>query len=502
MCLLETKVYIHPDGYREITETTRPCSQATSISLCRRVERRRVEEHARVVGRRPRLDQRESDGLIVTEGRDGAQRVYRDITRRYGMRNLNRGRANTSKRSSLETPPPSPTASYFVNRPQAPSAPPPLSPGKYQVPSAMPYMAGEMNEPDETIGPDGTAIYASPPPLDLPRARENERYARIVEPREAHRPSSLEFSVSPHESIPAPSSSSHPRRHSFRVNKSAEESSPSAGSPSSPGLSQLPKVGSARHDSAQDISRPGILRRESQKDHAARLQREEDERQAQLERDRLAESERRQEARRNAQRNAQRTARDASQESRERHRREAAAALEGERQETDRLEKLEAEYAQMECERAAAEQRRRDSDLAAQMYEANEQFRREARAQVYRNRSNPHSSRRMTNESYTPFTSSPLRAQHTVQVRNPPSLLSRNSASMRLRGEDVIAREQARLGEVQRASQRLSAVIYPEDTYAIEDGYELEGYSTGREIFLERRERRHRWETENERIWR
>jgi len=498
MCLIETKIYTHPDGHREIIETTRPCPRATSTGLCYRVERRTVEQHARLIERRPAPDRRDSDGLVVTEGRDGTQRIYRDITRRSSIRNSNRSRANTSKRSSLETPSSAPTASYAKIRPEAPSPPKPLSPGQYQAPPAAPYMSGGMSGLNRTVGPDGTAIYGSPPSLDLPRARENERHARTVEPQNARRQSNPNPFLSSRDPIPAPSSSTRPHRRSVRISTPVEDSSPSAGSPSSPGLSQLPKIDSARHDSAQDFQRPGILRRESERDHAARLQREEDERQAELERGRLAESERRQEARRKK----HRAARDVSQESRERHRREAVAALEGKRRGDDRLEQLEAEYAQMARERAAAEQRSRDSHLAERMHEANEKPPREIRAQNYQTRTSPRSSRRMTNGNYAPFTSSPLRPAYSVQVHNPPSSSRRNSDAIRQTGEDVIAGEQARLSGAQRASHRLSAVILQEDTYAIEDGYELERYYADREFLQERRQRHRRREAENERFWR
>lgn len=343
-------------------------------------------------------------------------------------------------------------------------------------------MSGGMNGLNRTVGPDGTAIYGSPPSLDLPRARENERHARAVEPQNARRQSNPSPSLSSREPTPALSSSTSPHRRSVRISTPVEDSSPSAGSPSSPGLSQLPKVDSARHDSAQDFPRRGILRRESERDRAARLQREEDERQAELERGRLAKSERRQEARRNK----HRAARDASQESRERHRREAVAALEGERREDDRSEQLEAEYVQIARERAAAEQR---------------WPRREIRAQNYQNRTSPRSSRRMTNDNYAPFTSSPLRPTYSVQVHNWPSSSRRNSDNIRQTGEEVIAGEQARLSGAQRASHRLSEVIFQEDTYAIEDGYEQEGCYPNREFLQERRRRRRQREAENERFW-
>ncbi|KAK4548259.1 hypothetical protein LTR36_010129 [Oleoguttula mirabilis] len=496
MCVVERKTYVHADGHRETIESTHGCHGATGSGLCDRIEYRSSEE-ARIVERRPNLERRGADNYLITEGRDGRERVYRDVTRRSSNRTSNTIRRSntTGNRASREntSPASSPSAYSSVEvRPLAPS-PPPTTP-------AFPILERERrprygtNQPQRIVAADGTAVYERPPSLNLPRARENERHARFAEP-EVERRSPISAAE-----IDEPFVLEPPRRRpSIIVERSARIPRSSMPSASSPGLSQLPKLSHARNDSARDIPKD---RSQDPRRESSHRQQAEDDRQAQIERDRLAEPERRQQARRNA----EDAAREASRERQDRHRRETAAALEGNRRGTLREEQLEAELAQVARERAAADARKRESDQSERYTQ--DQLRRdaEARERYYQTRpdTSPRLSRRMTGaeSSYTPYNSSPLSARSPiyggVQLHQSQYLPARRESSISAKGAEVIAREQARAStseEPQRATRRLSDVLG--DTRIEDEEYERRGADADYELDdvyvgegLQRRERR------------
>jgi len=519
MCVIEKKTYRRADGQSETIETTRRCHRATGSQLCDKVEHRSAEQ-ATIVERSPATEQRYDKAYIVTEGRDGRGRVYRDVTRQTSRRtsNIVRRDGTASNRTSMDTPisaSSSSAYSFFEARPAAPSPPP--------AASGIPVLERERrprfgtNDPSRSVAPDGTAIYERPPSLEIPRARENERRARFAMPGNEGRTSFTSTTA-----VDEPPIIVEPprRRPSIRVNTARSSASISPAT-SSPGLSQLPKVGHLRNDSARDIpgyrprdSREDVLRREEERqaqlernrlaESERRQEARRDEREAQLERDRLAESERRQEARRNAALNPENTAREASKE-RDRH--EAAAALEGERKAVFMEEQLQGEYAQMARERAAAEARKRELDPAARY--ADDQLRRDADARArYAAHINtsPRLPRRTTTggeSSRPPYSASPVSARSSLRtgggvIIHQEQLPTVRRDSIAAKGAEVIAREQARgsLGatdSVQMASRRLSEVV---GEVSLEDQYDynVEGgeYVVEEHISQGRREREYR----------
>jgi len=348
MCVAERKIYLRPDGRRETIETIHRCHRASGSRLCSRIEHRTTGQMP-IVERRSTSSRERSDPIIVTQGRDGRENVYRDVTSRLTRLTPTRRGNPSSNRSSIESPSTASSSSYVRVRPEAPS--PPLLAPRITIlePSQRALVA---DEPARSIRSDGTAVYEQPPPLDLPRAMENERRPRS----EPSRNSSISRTTAKlDKAIPM----RRRRRPSISVDTSGRLSTPSAPSTSSPGLSQLPPLRDLRHDSGRDL--PTSRSRDNAGDTAARQQAE-NERQAQIEQGRLAESQRRQQARRNAELNTVSPARAASDSSRERHIRATAAALEGKSQAQNRAQVLQAELEHLARERATAEVQKRESD--------------------------------------------------------------------------------------------------------------------------------------------
>lgn len=228
--------------------------------------------------------------------------------------------------------------------PPAPS-PPPFS--------ARPPGKVSFNEPHEsirTLGPDGTAFYAMPPNLTMPRAAVNERPSLDRNPSI----SSLTNEVDDTEAPKRKSSLKRPRGPSgLGVPLDSNMPSPV----SSPGLSNLPRIGRSRQDSASDLPLPEVRARTSQ---------EEDERQARILREAIQATNSRQRDRLSRD-SGYHGSPETSRERMERHRRKMAAALAG--QQTEDLEaemeqlrkrRLAAEMAQVEREKLMAEERRRE----------------------------------------------------------------------------------------------------------------------------------------------
>ncbi|KAK5138100.1 hypothetical protein LTR08_004794 [Meristemomyces frigidus] len=485
MCIVERKTHLHANDRRETIEMTYRCHRARGSSLCDHVEHRNNEQ-ALIVERRPHTDHASADGYLVTEGRDGRETVYREVARRSSKRANNtvrRSNTNTDQ-SSVEVPSSvgvpssaSSTYSYTETRPSAPS--PPLISTRLPALDREHRFRSGVSAMSRVVAPDGSAIYDRPPSLDFPRATENERHARFSE------------------DIDHPYSESSRRRPSVRIDTAARPAMSVSPSTSSPGLSQLPKIGHSRFDSATDV--PGYPPRLS-RHGSLRPQQVEDDRQAQLERGRIAESERRQQARRDA------AEREASRERRERHRRDAADALEGRRRQAGadfRDETLEAELAQMARERAAAELRDLAADQAA-LYTQNRLHRDEdARARYHRTRPDrgvpPPRWPTRAEAQDTPYSPSPpsTRSQQPTQAAHPtshrrvvihqyhyPSPQPTNTPAARS-ADASTAHEQARAGmagRAQRATDRLGDALADmhEDPYneSAEGECEREDYCT------------------------
>ncbi|KAK0250096.1 hypothetical protein LTS09_014827 [Friedmanniomyces endolithicus] len=400
MCVIERRTYQHSSGREEIHERVRRCRRAVGTSICADAETRVVEQ-ANLVERRPDADRVDPEALLVTEGFNGRRNVYREIDTRSGRRRSVR-RSNTT---------PSPFASSSSR-------------------SSASYAS--------TLRADGTAVYDRPPSVDFPRALDNERRIRLVEPGEIRRSpaSSIMSEVDEADTVIR-----IPRRPSISVNTT--RLSPATASPtaSSPGLSQLPRLGHSRHDSARYV--PAFRSQRESFEERQRRWLLEDEQQAQLERDKLAETTRRQQAREDS--------------SRDRHRAEAAASLEGQVQPPRNMPSqlrrsqtlLNAELAQMARERAETATRQsyagdllqRDADLA----------------RLEQSRASPRTHRNVSPQSARSH-------PYSVAIHQHPD--TRLEDTLEERGEAVIAREQTRAPRnaagtsnsrrAQQASRRLS----------------------------------------------
>ena len=467
MCIVERRTYQHSDGRREILERTRPCRRAVGSSLCRDVEVRNVEE-ANLIDRRP-VDRVEDDALLVTEGFNGRRNVYREVDPRSGGRRSVRRSNTVNSPSPLASSSGRSSASYVERRPEAPSPPaaatftPPLDPLRAE-PSGR------------TVRIDGTAVYDRPPSLGFPRALENERRARFAE-AEPTRRSSISSLTAEVDEVEPPVT--RRRRPSISIN--TNRASPASSSPgtSSPGLSTLPKFGDLRHDSAL----PRYRSRQDSTEERQRRRRAEDDRQAQLERDRVSETDRLQETREQA--------------SRERHRAETAAALVGQReQETPQQSRIDAELQQMARERAAADARQQDEGIAQL---AEDQLRRDADAARYREsqqRAPRQQLRRVTGEVSNVSPLSTRTPSYPVAIHQYPTV--RRDSTLVEQGESIIAREQLRASRdaaedssprrAQQASRRLS---YALGDLAIDGPSSMQvEYDLEEEEVSERRDRR------------
>ncbi|KAK5690033.1 hypothetical protein LTR97_012517 [Elasticomyces elasticus] len=450
MCVIERRTYQRSDNREEIHERVRRCRRVAGSTICRDAEIRTVDPSTRI-DRRPSNNLTNADDLLVTEGFNGRRNVYREVdtgTRRRGsVRRSNTINTpsplgNSSPRSSDSY------ASYVERRPEAPSPPAAASMPPRPINPLRPTSSD--TAPARTVRPDGTAVYDRPPPLDTPRARDNERRTRFADTTNWRTTSSSDSSIS---SITAEvddidTTVRVPRRPSMSINTARLSPTSSSPGTASPGLSQLPRLGSLRHDSVRDTPRDHS--RQASIDEWERRRRQEDDRLAQLERDRAAETDRRQQAREEARRS--------------RHRAEAAAALEGESQprQVSAPTRLEAELAQMARERAEAAAREAEAEQPRYAYD---QLRRDADAVRHReSQSTPRILRRNTGEiSGTSALSTRLPA-HPVTIHQPAR--APRDSTLEEQGEAIIAREQARgtaeassSRRTQQASRRLSSAM-------------------------------------------
>ncbi|KAK3701901.1 hypothetical protein LTR37_015212 [Vermiconidia calcicola] len=490
MCVIETKTYSYSDGHKRTFETIRRCHRAVGSRLCNQIDRRNTQQVQIVEARPTTAEAPSAEGVIVTEGRDGRQRVYRDLSKRSSNSSSVRRSNAPSERSSISPPSSASSPAYVEVKPSA-STSPPATPGfPFMERTRAPYgPPTSPPEPTRIVTAEGTAIYERPPSLELPRAPMNERPPNS-RGRSSSSDSSMKAEVDDKDEL-APSR--RRRRPSISVDTTFQPSASSSPSVESPGLSSLPRVGSLRRDSRRasyraDARKDDRARADSVRDSRSEQDRrliQEEERQARLERDRLAESDRRQSAREEL----------AQAASRERHRRAAAEALEGQqqrpREDSDSYQaQRDAEFAQMARERAAAAARRRDS---TERY-AEDQLRRDPDARAYyetaRISARP-PSRRLTGE-YVP---SPLSARSSLTYPPPPPPVvhqypsaRRRGSSIRERGEEVIAREQARAATERLSSAMGGLAVEGDDEYELVNEYYVD--RENQERSRRRRERR------------
>nr|OQO17722.1 hypothetical protein B0A51_15536 [Rachicladosporium sp. CCFEE 5018] len=369
MCIIEQKTYVNSDGQQSTYETTRRCRDAAPGRLCSNVQQRKAQT-AKIIETKPSTaasSSGSSDGLLVTQAKDGSERRYHDLSRQSSLKETVRRSNTTGGRNSVEA-----TSSPSIVRPSTR----PTLPKSSIRRSATPHPSTQPPSAEAAITPEGTAVYDRPPSLEMPRASENER-------RRSHNVS-FTSSTAPASDYRTEERTPARKRPSLSVDTTGRSSS-SPGS--TPGLSRLPTVRTLRddrHDSARDIpiakdsrsSSAQTSRSTSSTSQArvdsdiARLREakarisssaQQDQHLADLEQARYTARERQRLS--NA---AAEEARDAA--SRERHRKEAAASLEGRQREED----IEFELRQLQREKNAAAARRISREREQQRYSVSE----------------------------------------------------------------------------------------------------------------------------------
>lgn len=494
MCLIERKTYIHSDR-EETVETTRLCNRAVGQSPCNRIERKNLGS-INVVKAKPPKPSSPSNRRILTDSSYGRRRSGVDISNRSSNSSFRPSTIMTEPSPQLSPASPPSTASspsIVEIKPKAPTPPtagaglPPLerlrSPYPPTLPSGPPLVSPTSPpDPKRKVGPDGTAIYERPPSLEIPRVYNNERQRPSAPAREAPTSSMKAQADDTDEDI----SSRRRGKRPSNIDTSRRPTSSDSPSLESPGLSNLPGIESLRRDFEREDSRHDSKLPERERnlrfaEDERRPRDEEDRRQSRLEQDRLASSARRRQSTR--------------QDSRDRHRQDAADRLEGQR--NDPIDdEVAAEVAQMARERARTAARRRDSELSQRYideqprWDADDRYADGTNGPVTRRRS-----RRITNDA--PSSPSSTRSSaRPVTLHQRPST-GRNSAIAE-RGNDVLAREQARarnatqnLNDVPSVGARVEEERYYDDEYErAGEVYVGEGQESGRRRRRPRRRER------------
>jgi hypothetical protein len=236
MCVVEQKTYYQPDGSQKAFDRVHRCDTANQPGAPVCSNATRTSGAARIVEIKPETttsSSQKKDEVVIDN--NGRTRIYRDIGRRSSHKHKTGHSKRSDDRSSLDGRPsafdtfktrqPSP-----VSRPTTPSSAPP------RMDSFPPTIR---SEPSVRVNRSGTAVYDLPPPLNMPRASENERRKVSFEHDSADRP---RFERRPE------------RRPSLKVHIGGPRSGDVPPMKLSPGLSRLPSLRQThkRTDSAHD----------------------------------------------------------------------------------------------------------------------------------------------------------------------------------------------------------------------------------------------------------
>ncbi|KAF2721421.1 hypothetical protein K431DRAFT_294233 [Polychaeton citri CBS 116435] len=237
MCIIEKKTYLRSGGRREAYEKAHYCGRNGPNRLCSRTEYRDGGE-VRIEEVRPSSSsgntERSEGEYFVTQGANGKERFYRLVARKNSQKRRSNPTADSSPRSSGDLRS-SPT--FQRVKPEAPS-PPPAAPAtpRRTSPDYPPTLPDEPQPFKEAV--DGTAIYNRPPSMDMPRAADNERPRRKLSLRDPP--------VVGDSSGRRPGSTRRPSNividTKLRTRERPAQETPSSSNITSPGLSRLPKV--------------------------------------------------------------------------------------------------------------------------------------------------------------------------------------------------------------------------------------------------------------------
>ncbi|TKA31363.1 hypothetical protein B0A50_02208 [Salinomyces thailandicus] len=448
MCVIERQAYRHPEGGQQLVEFERPCSRATTTHFCDNVVYRKVKRVSLV---ERKLVKGKGDDFIFTEGSDGKERVYRDVTgltARRSAQGVRHNAINAERRASVEPLSSASSQSAYSPNEVKPAAPSPPHNGA-DIPTLERQRRPRfgVNEEGRSVIPGGTAIYDRPPSMDLPRAMKNERpsLAGILE-RESRSYRSANAPAA--EDLPTPKI---PQRHSeIRVKIETAPSPTNPPTAFSLGSDRLPKPRYRKEASARDVplnrfcSERGAHAQDWVDDNTeASLEQGRDKTWSQL--DRIYRC---------------RSSRQESVESTRSHRPAAVDAFEGRRAAASREKQLEAEQTQMARERTTAASREQRSGQYDSTSGREAPFSRMPFRPAGVSRCAPYISSPQSRSSEADST---RRRGVTIHQYCYPSTSSADSIATR--GVDVIAREQARNQDTRRAeraqqaSQRLSQAI-------------------------------------------
>ncbi|KAF7195179.1 hypothetical protein HII31_03385 [Pseudocercospora fuligena] len=460
MCIVETQTKIFSDGQRENTRIAKRCHRAPVDGICDIVEYKDLSP-VRVEERKPSGDRRPSSREIITTDNSGRQRRYVELSRRSSKRTSTGRSKPVDSQLRMDSPTSSsPLNSPYTTRPLAPSPPPLTDRPSLQSPRRVSFdVPGEATR---VVAPDGTAIYSRMSSSRMPNtSRANDRLERQSSI------SSLTGEVDDAEPLPRRPSLKRPDRLST-PGYSSYGSSNTASSASSPGLSNLPRLGHFQQDSGTDLSLRDFSKPDTRRRADSTLQesfrQSRDERDAQMLRDQLAKSERKRTPKRTAPTDDLRPSiddealRESSNERRRRIRRETQAALEG-AQEADKRRsqiendrKLAAEYEQIEKEKLKKKARDSGGYIPNPFEPSSPASSSRSTRTTYEYPTSPvqqrrplPSARQMTDTTGGAQLSTRTPRYGNVQVHNPPSASRMDPLAER--GDRVIQREQMRAVE-------------------------------------------------------
>lgn len=263
MCVVEREIYVQPTGAHKIIETERPCRNATATRLCNNVDHRQIQRSYTGIST-PNPARERHDDLIITEGRDGTERAYREVTGRLRRR---RSKTNRHSASSSGTPISS-EDSLSVS-----------SPSRYSTvevkPAALSPRIRSWDLPLRERTPDRRAnerhrsmTREEKPSSDFPPSLKSHRPATKEGNNSPNGPEQSQQTSTPNR-IPPPKNPPHidtqRPRSSLRPQIDLKTPSPIP-SPiiSSPGLSNLPSLRHRRNDSAK-----GFISKESSRGNSS-----------------------------------------------------------------------------------------------------------------------------------------------------------------------------------------------------------------------------------------
>lgn len=250
MCIVEREIYIQPTGARQVIETERPCRNATATRLCNNVDHRQIQRSYTGTNT-PSPAREKQDDLIITEGRDGAERVYREVTGR-----LRRRRSKTHRHSASSSGTPISSAdSLSVSSPSRYSTVEVRPAGSSPRMPSWDHPLREQTTDRRSTERHGSTTQTEKPSHIIPPSVKSSRPATNEGNHSPSGPERSQPKSTPNRIPPdryPPHIDIQPRRFSLQPQTELRIPSPTT-TPiiSSPGLSNLPELRHRRNDSGK-----------------------------------------------------------------------------------------------------------------------------------------------------------------------------------------------------------------------------------------------------------